>query len=268
LSFQVTESDIKWFYFLLFFQSEFDEDDLEELVKVGLVYEVNNEHKFGFNKFLDRNFVDGDCAKFIVEVILVHRSYRIIRSFLNFWILEKVEQKTFEIYQKKLLSSSVAESKGKTPLHVAGEEGNENIFWFLYSSLASKTQEFENKKKEIEEYLLKEDKSDYYNVVYIAFVNYFKNFEDKFDILVELKNDFGTDFVKKIFKMESGENLLFKIAKWDRNILKVLKFLRETFSEDLKFLGEVFLSRGNFYRFFFACRVWKFKKRNFVELTR
>ncbi len=133
-------------------------DDLEDLVKVGLLYEVNNEHKFshqtygefGFNKFLDRNFDDEDCAKFIVEVVLVDPSYRIIRAFLNAWILQKLDQKTFEIYQKKLLSSSVGTVYEETPLHVAGEEGNENIFWFLYSSLASKTQEFENKKKEIE----------------------------------------------------------------------------------------------------------------------
>jgi hypothetical protein len=85
------------------------EDDLEDLVKIGLVYEVNNEHKFshqtygefGFNKFFARNFNDEDCAKFIVEVVLVDPSYRIIRSFTNFWILEKLDQKTFEIYTVK-----------------------------------------------------------------------------------------------------------------------------------------------------------------------
>jgi hypothetical protein len=237
--------------FFAFFQSEFGEDDLEELVKVGLVYEVNNGHKFshqtygefGFNKFLDRNFDDEDCAKFIVEVVLVDPSYRIIRAFLNFWILEKLDQKTFEIYRKKMLSSSVG-PKEETPLHVAGQEGNENIFWFLYSALASKTREFENKKKEIEEYLLEKAKSDYN---YIAFVNYFKNFEDKFDILVELKNNFGIDFIKRIFTIEmGGEKFLSLIAKWDRNALKVLKFLRETFSEDLKILREVFLSSGGY----------------------
>jgi hypothetical protein len=228
-------------------------DDLEDLVKVGLVYEVNKVHKFshqtygefGFNKFLDRNFDDEDCAKFIVEVVLVEPSYRIIRAFLNFWILEKLDQKTFEIYQKKLLASSVG-SKAETPLHVAGQEGNENIFWFLYSSLASKTREFENKKKEIENYLLKFLKCS-------ALAIYFQNCTDSFDVLTKIENDFGTDFVRKIFEFGNGYNeikLLHAISESGRNVLKVLKFLRETFSEDLIFLGEVFLSRGNYGRSF------------------
>jgi hypothetical protein len=222
-------------------------DDLEDLVKIGLVYEVNKEHKFshqtygefGFNKFLDRNFDDEDCAKFIVEVVLVDPSYRIIRAFLNFWILEKLDQKTFEIYQNKLLANSIG-SKGETPLHVAGQEGNENIFRFLYSSLASKTQEFENKKKEIENFLLKFLKCS-------ALAIYFQNCTDSFDVLTKIENDFGTDFVRKIFEFGNEDEeikLLHAISQSGRNVLKVLKFLRETFAEDLNFLGEVFLSRG------------------------
>jgi hypothetical protein len=99
-------------------------------------------------------FDDGDCAKFIVEVVLVDPSYQIIRSFMDYWILQKLGQKTFEIYRNIILSARL-ERNGKTPLHVAGEEGNENIFRFLYSSLASRTQDFECQKSEIEHYLLK-----------------------------------------------------------------------------------------------------------------
>ncbi len=231
-------------------------DDLEDLVKVGLLYEVNNEHKFshqtygefGFNKFLDRNFDDEDCAKFIIEVVLVDPSYRIIRAFLNFWILEKLDQKTFEIYQKKLLASSVG-NKGGTPLHVAGREGNENIFWFLYSSLASKTQEFENKKKEIENYLMKfSNPRSAFAKCYLALAFYFQNCTDSFDVLTKIKNDFGIDFVRKIFEFGKGYyeiKLLHAISESGQNVLKVLKFLRETFAEDLNFLEKVFLSRGS-----------------------
>jgi hypothetical protein len=223
-------------------------------VKVGLVYEVNKLNKFshqtygefGFNKFLDRNFDDEDCSKFIVEVVLVDPSFRIIRSFMNFWILGKLDQKTFEIYRNKLLSSS-AGSKGETALHVAGQEGNENIFWFLYSSLASKTQDFENKKKEIEIFLLKFSKSsDVSSECYSALAFYFQNCTDSFDVLTKIENDFGIDFVRKNFEFGNGDDeikLLHAISKSGRNVLKVLKFLRETFAQDLKFLGEVFLSR-------------------------
>ncbi len=238
-------------------------DDLEDLVKVGLLYEVNKEHKFshqtygefGFNKFLDRNFDEEDCAKFIVEVVLVDPSFLIIRAFLNFWILEKLDQITFDIYQKKLLASSTKGPKGEeTPLHVAGWEGNENIFWFLYSSLASKTQEFENKKKEIENFLLKFSKPSIFSLQsYSALGFYFQNCTDSFDVLTKIENDFGTDFVRKIFEFGNGDKeikLLHAISESGRNVLKVLKFLRETFSEDLNFLGEVFLSRDKYDRSF------------------
>jgi hypothetical protein len=221
---------------------------------------MNKEHKFshqtygefGFNKFLDRNFDDEDCAKFIVEVVLVDPSFRIIRSFLNFWILQKLDQKTFEIYQKKLLASSVG-SKGETPLHVAGQEGNENIFRFLYSSLASKTQEFENKKKEIENFLLKFSYLRGSSKCYSALAFYFQNCTDSFDVLTKIEIDFGIDFVRKIFEFGNGHKeikLLHAISESGRNVLKILKFLRETFSEDLKFLGEVFLSRDGLGRSF------------------
>ncbi len=228
------------------------EDDLEDLVKIGLVYEVNKVHKFshqtygefGFNKFLDRNFDDEDCAKFIVEVVLVDPRFQIIRAFLNFWILEKLDQKTFEIYQKKLLSSSTKEDEGEIPLHVAGREGNENIFRFLYSSLASKTQDFENKKKEIENFLLKfsEIPSIFFSkCYYTALAKYFQNCTDSFDVLTKIENDFGIEFVRKIFEFGDDEvKLLHAISESGRNVLKVLKFLRETFSEDLEFFGESF----------------------------
>ncbi len=249
-------------------------DGLEDLVKVGLVYEVNKVHKFshqtygefGFNKFLDRNFDDEDCAKFIVEVVLVDPSYRIIRSFLNFWILTKLEQKTFEIYRKKLLSSSTG-SKGKTPLHVAGEEGNENIFWFLYSSLASKTQEFENKKKEIENFLLKFSNASL--KCYSALAKYFQNCTDSFDVLTKIENDFGIDFVRKIFEFGNRDEeikLLHAISESGRNVLKVLKFLRETFSGDSKFLGEVFLSRGRLGQSFLHVAFGKLKNETLSSL--
>jgi hypothetical protein len=246
-------------------------DDLEDLVKVGFVYEVNKVHKFshqtygefGFNKFLDRNFDDEDCAKFIVEVVLKHPSFRIIRSFLNFWILGKLEQKTCEIYQKKLLSSTAEEEEAEseddeewqeTPLHVAGKEGNENIFWFLYSSLAIKTQEFEKKKKEIENFLLKFSNRSYASLKCDpALAFYFQNCTDSFDVLTKIENDFGIGFVRKVFVFGNRDEevkLLHAISKSGRNVLKVLKFLRETFSEHSKFLGEVFLSRDKYGRSF------------------
>jgi hypothetical protein len=259
-----------------------DEDELEDLVKIGLVYQIGKDFKFshqtygefGFNKFLRNNFDDEDCAKFISEVVLVDSSYRIIRSFVNAWILEKIDGKTCAMYQKKLLESSVegivlfesddeeavtyssdedkfsdSESGTETPeetnpLHVAGQESNQNIFRFLYSSLAAKTENFENKKSKIESYFLKldyEDEEDNYT----AIVYYFWHCDDSFGLLNAIQRDFGSEFVKSLFtlKMNSDENLLQAICQSDSGIVsKIFTFLLECFSNDPEFLKKVFLS--------------------------
>jgi hypothetical protein len=227
---------------------EFDEEELEDLERVGLIYTVNNDWKFvhqtigefGFNRFLNDSFDDENCAKFIVEVVLVDDSYQIIRSFMNFWILEKVSENSCEMYQEKLLEISVQNKE--TPLHVAGREGNENIFWFLYSSLAAKSDRFANKTAETEDYLLNIPKGIDSAKSYTAFAHYFQNCNDSFVILREIQKDFGIDFVKQLFriKMNTEENILHKISESDWNILEVLTFLRETFGDDLGVLREIF----------------------------
>ncbi len=226
-----------------------DEDELEDLVKIGLMYQIGKDFKFshqtygefGFNKFLRNNFDDEDCAKFILEVVLVDESYKIIRAFVNFWILEEIKSgKTCAMYQKKLLESS---GKGKrTPLHVAGREGNQNIFWFLYSSLVAKTEDFENKRSKIQRYFLKLPKDGY---DYTAFVYYFWNCDDSFDLLKAIQRDFGSGFIRRLFTIEMrfNQKLLHAICSSDSgNISIFFNFLRECFSNDPNFLKRILLS--------------------------
>jgi hypothetical protein len=119
---------------------KFDEEQLEDLTRVGLIYEVDQEMKFvhqtygdfGFNNYLKGHFDDEDCSEFIDQVVLVDDSYQIIRSFMDCWILEKMNETTLENYGKYLLN--VKDAK-RTPFHVAGREGNEKIIAFLYRSL-------------------------------------------------------------------------------------------------------------------------------------
>jgi hypothetical protein len=168
-------------------------------------------------------------------VALVDPSYQVIRTFMNFRILEKVNEKTCAVYQKMLVESSIG-SRG-TPLHVAGDEGNENIFCFLYSALATKIENFESNKSEIEDYLLKVP-----NYNYSAFVYYFRNCNDTFNILFQVQTDFGFEFLKRIFLIEmyQNEKLLHAICRSDsENISKILTFLKNTFPHDLKFLKNV-----------------------------
>jgi thymidylate kinase len=241
-----------------FRSKKIDEDELEVLVQVGLIYQIGKDFKFshqtygelGFNKFLRNNFDDEDCAKFISEVVLVYESYKIIRAFVNFWILEKIGEKTCAMYQEKLLESSGEGRWGKTPLHVAGKEGNQNIFWFLCSSLAAKTENFENKKSEIQRYFLKLD-IIYFG--YTAIVYYFRHCDDSFDLLNAIQRDFGSGFVRNLFtlKMFAEENLLYAICQSDfLNIQKNFNFLLECFSNDPEFLKQLFLSRDRYGRSF------------------
>ncbi len=251
-----------------------DEDELEDLVKIGLMYQIGKDLKFshqtygefGFNKFLRNNFDDEDCAKFISEVVLVDESYRIIRSFVNFWILEKIDGKTCAMYQKKLLESLGEGGRETTPLHVASREGNQNIFWFLYSSLAAKTENFENKKSEIESYFLKLD-TKYFG--YTAIVYYFRNCDDSFDLLNAIQRDFGSEFVKKLFTLEMKykENLLHSICGSDSgNVSKIFTFLRECFSNDPDFSKRIFLSEDFFGQSFLHVAFWFLKNEKLLEL--
>jgi hypothetical protein len=134
---------------------------------------------------------------------------------------------------------------------VAGEEGNQNIFWFLYSSLAAKTEDFLNKKSAIEKYFLQLDKGYEYCCQnmdkddYTAIVNYFQNCDDSFDLLNAIQGDFGSGFVKSLFTLEMKykENLLHAIWQSDSGIIsKVFTFLLECFSKDPEFLKQLFLS--------------------------
>jgi hypothetical protein len=237
---QILKSDVT--KYLPSFEVEILEDQLTALVEVGLVYEVNSDRKFVhqtfgewcFNRFLDDHFDDEDCSKFIVEVVLIEDSYRIIRSFMNFWILKKMNDETFKIYQQRLMDCSEYKIK-RTPLHVAGSEGNENIFWFLYSSL-TKGENFKSKKPEIGTYLLKVPENDY-----TCFVHYFLYCDDNHNILNAIKKVFPKRFFYKLMEIEmfNGGRFLQSICENDKHVIKVFNFLHTVFKKDSKSLQEI-----------------------------
>jgi hypothetical protein len=257
----ILKSDLKK-YFPSFEVAILDKEKLEVLRQVGLIRQERKFYEtFGewcLNRFLDDHFNDEDCSKFIVEVVLEEESYKIIRFFMNFWILKKESQECFRTYQKRLLDCSEYKIK-TTPLHIAGREGNANIFWFLYLSL-TKGGSFQDKKGEIEEYLMKRQKYDY-----TAFVNYFCNCHDTFNILDNIKISFGIDFMKKIFSIEfqgCKEKFLLATCQSDKNLLKILKFLRENFTNHLIFLRQVYLSTDQNRRNFLHYALSVFKNEN------
>jgi hypothetical protein len=77
--------------------------------------------------------------------------------------------------------------------------------------------------------------------------------------------DFGSDFVKKIFEVE--KKILHDFCERDyMNILKVLLFLRENFSNDLTFFEKVLLSRDVYGQNFLHCAFWFLKNEIILEL--
>jgi hypothetical protein len=227
---QILKGDLRKYLPSADFEDLVDEV-MEVLVEVGLIYVVNDKEKFVhqtyvewcFNNYLKKHFKDEDCSKFIVDVVLVEENYRIIRSFVNYWIAEYMEEQSYTIYQGVLLANPASE---KSPIRVSGEEGNEEIFHFLYSSL-TKT-ESPKTSQDIQTYLTQPN---------LAFVPYFQNCTDKFQLLQEMQIDLGLDFIKKIFKLQ----LLHEISKSDKNLLKTLKFLQKTFAQETTCLTEILL---------------------------
>jgi hypothetical protein len=237
---QILKSDLPRYFPA--FRGQIDDDELEDLVRIGLLHRIENEYKFvhkaygdfGFNKFLRNHFDEEFCSRFIVDVVLVDDGYRNFRGFVDFWILEKVGPVTGELYQRMLLDGG---GQSTTQLHVAGRAGHENIFWFLYLSLASKTEQFKSRQLEIQDYLLKLSEDGH-----TAFLDYFQNCDDNYDLLSNILMNFGSEFLKKVFtvKMRNDEKLLYAIyIKYSRNYSKVSSFLHETFRDDFEFLREV-----------------------------
>jgi hypothetical protein len=137
---------------------------------------------------------------------------------------------------------------------------------FLYSSLAAKTKDFENKKSAIEKYLLQLDNEDYY---YTAIVYYFRHCDDSFDLLNAIQRDFGSGFVKNLFtlKMIDEQNLLHGICQSDSgNVSKIFTFLLECFSNDPEFLKQLFLSRASDGQSFLSFAFHYLKNEKLLEL--
>jgi hypothetical protein len=183
---------------------------------------------------LMKNFEQPKVAEFIVHYVLIEEKFKVIRSFVDFWIQEKMNPGNFETYFEIFFSKGPAENT--TPIHISAKEQNSKIIEFIYNCL-TKNSKFESEKSKVEKYLFETEKSWKISAIFYL-ITLSENLNQ---ILDSVRKDFGQKFVLEIFhhkfKVENGHwNLLFYISRYGENLPNVLKWLRLNFPNDSEFL--------------------------------
>jgi hypothetical protein len=157
---------------------------------------------------------------------LVEGNFQVIRSFVEFWIDEKMKNQIYRTYFKVFLTE--APVKHTTPIHVSAVEQNSKILKFIYNCLA-KNSNSEAEKSRIQKYFLKCNKQKFPAIFYL--VRYSENLSQLLD---SVKRDFGSQFVLDIFRYKikiDDDNLLLYNSLNGDNLPELLRWLRLNFSE-------------------------------------
>jgi hypothetical protein len=216
---------------------KFSDFEMEEMRKVGLIYKTEDGYKFVHQTFAENlftlhlmgNFEQPEVAKFIANSVFIEKKYQVIRSFIEFWIEQKMTPDIYRTYLKVFMSE--APTKHTTPIHVSSEEQNSKILKFINNCLTK------NSNSDIGNYFFKCNKEKYPAIFYL--VTWSKNL---IQFLDSVKRDFGSEFVLDIFRYRmkiNQDNLLVFNSRNGENLPELLKWLRVNFSESHKnFLKE------------------------------
>jgi hypothetical protein len=228
---------------------KFSDFEIEEMVKVGLIYKTDDGYKFVHQTFAENlftlhlmeNFEQPKVAEFIVHFVFVEEKFQVIRSFVDFWIEEKISPGNCETYSEALLAESPAEHT--TPIHVSAEEQNSKILKFVYNCL-TKNSKFDSDKSKVEIYLFKSKKRGWKIPAIFDLIAWSENLNQ---ILDSVRKDFGQKFVLEIFhhkfKVDNGDfNLQFYNSHYGENLPNILDWLRLNFPNDLEFLEKQIFS--------------------------
>jgi hypothetical protein len=226
-------------------KKKFTDFEIEEMEKVGLIYKTDDGYKFVhqtfaenlFTLFLMENFEQPKVAEFIVHLVLVEDQYRVVRSFIEYWIEDKVSSDNFDIYFEPFFPESPAQNT--TPIHVSSKEQNPKILDFIYNCL-TKSSKFKNQKSKVEQYFFTCDKDKVPAI--FDLIRWSGNLNQFFD---SVKNDFGSEFVRDIFRYKiqigNNDNLLFYISQFGENLPVLLRWIRLKF-DDPEFLKQQIFS--------------------------
>jgi hypothetical protein len=178
---------------------------------------------------LKENFEQPEVAEFVVNFVLVEENFQVIRSFVEFWIDEKMKKQIYRTYFKVFLTEAPA--KDQTPLHVSAVEQNSKILKFIYNCL-TKNSNSEAEKSRILKYFLKCNKQKFPAIFYL--VRFSENLSQLLD---SVKRDFNSEFVLDIFRYKikiDDDNLLHFNSRNGGKLPELLKWIRVNFSESHK----------------------------------
>jgi hypothetical protein len=235
-------------FFLSLANRKFSEFEIEEMVKVGLIYKTDDGYKFVHQTFAEylftlhlmKNFEQPMVAKFIVNFVFIEEKFEVIRSFVEFWVEEKKSPENCETYFE-VLSECPAEHT--TPIHVSAKEQNSKIIDFIYNCL-TKNSKFASGKSKVVEYLFKFEKSNLKAPAIFDLLTWPENLNQ---VLDSVRKDFGEKFVREIFnrKFKAGYgnfNLTLYNSQFGENLPNILEWLRLNFPNDLEFLEKQIFS--------------------------
>jgi hypothetical protein len=223
-------------FFPILANRKFSDFEIEEMVKVGLIYKTEDGYKFVHQTFaenlftlhLKENFEQPEVAEFVVNFVLVEGNFQVIRSFVEFWIDEKMKNQIYRTYFKVFLTE--APVKDTTPIHVSLLEQNSKILKFIYNCLA-KNSNTDIEKSKVKNYFFECDKQKFPAIFYL--VRWSENLSQFLD---SVKRDFGSEFVLDIFryKIQIHVNLLHFNSRNGEKLPELLKWIRVNFSESQK----------------------------------
>jgi hypothetical protein len=205
---------------------KFSDFEIEEMAKVGLIYKTEDGYKFVHQTFAENfftlhlmeNFEQPKVAEFIVYSVFVEEKFQVIRSFVDFWIEEKMNQGNYDTYYRILLSEGSAEKT--TPIHVSAKEQNSKIIEFIYNCL-TKNSKFDSNKSKVEKYFFKCD--DEKVPAICALITWSQNLNQ---ILNSVRKNFGQKFVQKI---KDQKEVFVELTKQEEVPNQIKEFLETKF---------------------------------------
>lgn len=220
-------------------------DNITKFIKSGLVVYENGQFKFCHLttaeylvvKYIKDNFRERHVFKFICKTVLINANCFLIRSFLNEFFSEIVNDEN-----KKFLKDFIC--KNYEILNVAAKEANYETFKVLFNVLIEDEQHhFKNwnHQRKIRKLFTAKDKSGFtlfYNLLYFC--------ENPIEIMEKLKNKIGIKFIKEIFQIRNGKSKLTLIAAASHhgnNYVHLSKWIEKNFSKEPEFIKAISLTK-------------------------
>lgn len=229
---------------------EFTQDELEEMRKCGLVLstsELKFIHRTIAEYFVSltvqEKFINEKIAKFVVEEILYEDKFRLIRNFLNDFIVKF--DSGLEVYGKILVECRV---ECKHLVKMACRENNSEIITYIFKSL------FTLRSKSARDLVIEILEGDF-TYFYIKEVN------DNLNILNLVQKELGLETLQNL--VLSKESVFRSLAKNPVNCHLFLLMIRQM-SDDSEFWEE--FEKNLFFILMVSCLQENFCKENLYQI--